>query len=80
METAEADVLAYVAFPPEHWRQRVRTNPLERVTKKVKRRTDVGGSFPNEAAVVRLVGPCSPSSTTSSRWLNPPSAPSPWPS
>jgi putative transposase len=56
MDAAEADVLAYLPFPPEHWRQLWSTNPLERLHKEVKRRTDVVGIFPNTAAVVRLVG------------------------
>jgi putative transposase len=56
MDEAEADVLAYLAFPPEHWRQLWSTTPLERLNKEVKRRTDVVGIFPNEGAVVRLVG------------------------
>jgi transposase-like protein len=56
MDASEADVLAYTAFPREHWRQRWSNNPLERLKKEVKRRTDVVGIFPNEAAIVRLVG------------------------
>jgi len=53
---AKADVTAFAAFPFSHWRKIWSTNPLERVNKEIKRRTDVVGIFPNEAAITRLAG------------------------
>jgi transposase-like protein len=56
MDNAREDVLAYTAFPREHWPQIASTNPLERLNGEIKRRTDVVGIFPNAAAIVRLAG------------------------
>ncbi|GGA94746.1 hypothetical protein GCM10011491_23800 [Brucella endophytica] len=56
MDDAEADVLAYMAFPAQHRTKLHRTNPLERLNKEVKRRADVIGIFPNENSIVRLIG------------------------
>lgn len=53
---AADDVLAYMAFPREHWTRLYSTNVLERLNREVKRRTDVVGVFPDGPAVVRLVG------------------------
>jgi transposase-like protein len=53
---AETDILAYMDFPQSHWRRIYSTNPLERLNKEIKRRTNVVGIFPDRDSVIRLVG------------------------
>jgi putative transposase len=56
LRDAAVDICAFASFPQAHWRKIWSTNPLERVNKEIKRRTNVVGIFPNEAGVLRLAG------------------------
>src|SRR5215831_20461966 len=62
---SETEVLSYLEFPEPHRSKLHSTNPLERLNKEVKRRADVVGIFPNEAAIIRLIGAVFSSKTTS---------------
>ena len=56
MDDTEENVLAHMTFPKEHHTKLHSTNPIERLNGEVKRRTNVVGIFPNEAAIIRLIG------------------------
>ena len=56
LDRSEADVLAFMSSPRRTTSRSTRPNPLERLNAEIKRRTDVVGIFPNEAAITRLVG------------------------
>jgi hypothetical protein len=67
MDEAEEDILAYAILPAEQWQKVWSNSPLERLNKKVKRRTNVVEIFPTETAVIPLVGACSLSSKMNGR-------------
>ena len=77
LQAAETDLLAYTVFPPGHWPKIWSNNPIERLDRELKRRTDVVQIFPNTESVIRLVGAISWRSTT--RWSPPTAATSPPP-
>jgi putative transposase len=56
LHDATTEVLAFTWFPVSHWKKIWSTNPLERLNKEIKRRTDVVGVFPNPEALGRLAG------------------------
>jgi putative transposase len=80
LRDAAEDLLAFTDFPPSHWKKIWSTNPLERLNKEIKRRTDVVGVFPNPEALLRLAGRCWSRPTTNGRSATAVTSPKgPWP-
>ncbi|MHB2029333.1 MAG: IS256 family transposase [Acidimicrobiales bacterium] len=52
---AAEDITAFRHFPTNHWQKIWSTNSLERLNAEIKRRTNVVGIFPNDAAALRLI-------------------------
>ena len=56
LEAAEPDLTAFASYPMEHWQKIWSNNPIERLNREIKRRSDVVQIFPDKASVTRLVG------------------------